>query len=699
MRHVPALPSGGRSCAAALALAVVLALSLGMAWPGPLTGPDRGSVASAIPGAGAPLIGELDAASIASAAVHPTGSAVPTWVNVTHLGNQTAPAQGYAESVAYDAADHATILYGGCLTGQCPSNQTWSFAGGVWSNLTRSSGAPPAREYAAMDYDANLGGLLLFGGEGSNGQLYNDTWLFQGGVWTNVSYVGGGPAPRYGASLAFDPQVEENGSVLYGGCVPATFGVSCFNDTWAWRGGSGWVPLSPSLRPPSVGFAAMAFDAADGYVVLYGGCNGFLCLGLNNETWELSSGEWWLVHPSTFPSARSGAAMAYDPLGRELVLFGGLNSSFAWQGDSWSFSAGSWNLLAPSNAPSPRTDFGLALDPTGTTLLLVGGSTAGPNENDTWAYEVPPAVALSPATTTAETSETLDFTAAVTGGTAPYYLEVSFGDGNVQSVSGAGPMFSVSHSYAVAARYTPSVHENDSNGATAFGSAPSVQVASGPAVTATAHPAQADAGTPISFASNASPVGIPPETFSWLFGDGGTATGGNVTHTYTTAGAYTAEVNLTDSRNVSALATVSVVVVADPAVTVSFAPGHPNTTADVAFRSLVSGGTGPFQYHWRFGNGNSSALPSPTERFADAGTYSVDLWVNDSVGGTAHSSSSVTVTKAASPPPPPGANSTTNTSGTPPVPLWFWGGIGGLAAVAAVGSILLLRRGRSASGR
>jgi hypothetical protein len=64
---------------------------------------------------------------------------------------------------------------------------------------------------------------------------------------------------------------------------------------------------------------ALAFDAARGRIVLFGGD---AAGSLFNDTWEWDAENWTQVADSG-PSARQGLAMAYDTSRQRIVLFGG----------------------------------------------------------------------------------------------------------------------------------------------------------------------------------------------------------------------------------------------------------------------------------------------------------------------------------------------------------------------------------------
>lgn len=56
----------------------------------------------------------------------------------------------------------------------------------------------------------------------------------------------------------------------------------------------------------------------------------------------------------------------------------------------------------------------------------------------------------------------------------------------------------------------------------------------------------------------------------------------------------------------------------------------------IQFTSTVSGGVPPYSdYHWDFGDGETSTEANPTHTYSEAGTYDVTFSVNDSEGSSA----------------------------------------------------------------
>jgi len=615
-----------------------------------------------------------------------------TWINVTPAGKGNSPPAASGGMSAYDPVDNETVYFGGCLDANCSavSNQTWVFSKGVWTNVTNPHSAPPASDYGSMDFDSNMGGVLLFGGTGPKGAALNDTWLFHAGAWINVTSYGTPPPARWGAAMTFDPQPEENGSVLFGGYGPGT-PTGYLNDTWVWQGDAGWVRLkSASTAPPEVVDPAMAYDPSAGYVVETGG---YLLSGADSKaTWELYSGQWWAVQPGTSAPALTLEAMVYDPALSGVLLFGGLDGATGYQtNQTWLFYSGDWSERSPSTAPPATYGDGFALDGTGTTPIAVGGfnGTRYLPVNTTWAYEYAPYISsVTSNVSSSEVGDDATFSATVEDGTSPYSVEFTFGDGTYAFVSGPGPTLSVSHAFIRNGTFNVIASATDAVGAVATPESTPFTVSHAPSVTASVVGTTGDVGVPLSFVCSVVSPGTAPLTFAWAFGDAGTATTQNASHAYAATGTFTATVVATDAHHATASASVVVTVVAAPTVAVAAAPAHPAADAPITFYANVTGGSGSYTYTWRFGDGASSALPDPTHAYSTAGSHTAVVYINDSAGGFAHAPVTVTVGPASS-------SATTSSSGLAGAPVWFWGGLGALAAAGAGGSVVLIRRGRA----
>ncbi len=136
------------------------------------------------------------------------------------------PRQGAA--LAYDPIGERVVLFGGA-DGPGPSNtlsDTWVWDGHDWTERRRSGfGAwPPARSNAGLTFDTTRGRLVLHGGYGPGGLLF-DTWERTGTTWTEITPSGGSPPPGQNASLGHDP--VRGVTLLFG-----TLGQERSNQTW-----------------------------------------------------------------------------------------------------------------------------------------------------------------------------------------------------------------------------------------------------------------------------------------------------------------------------------------------------------------------------------------------------------------------------------------------------------------------------------
>ncbi len=259
--------------------------------------------------------------------------------------------------------------------------------------LVRPSGAlgndgvtPPPAEFAAATFDAADGYGLLFGGQDSGSNPVGTTYSFVHANWTDLTTaVGRGPSARWGAAMTYD--AARGYVVLFGGCANAACSV-VLNDTWAYAYGR-WTNLTSSLGPAPAprALAMIAYDPSLRELVLFGGRTGANTpLG---DTWLLGNGSWQAlaVAPSTpAPLARIGGAMAFDPLLNATVLFGGWSASGVL-GDTWTFGATGWNgsAIASLVAPSSRWAAGATFDAAAGELLLTGGYNSGTYDSDLWA--------------------------------------------------------------------------------------------------------------------------------------------------------------------------------------------------------------------------------------------------------------------------------------------------------------------------
>ena len=159
-----------------------------------------------------------------------------------------------------------------------------------------------------------------------------------------------------------------------------------------------------------------------------------------------------------------------------------------------------------------------------------------------------------------------------------------------------------------------------------------------------------------------SPSGIT--VYAWNFGDGTTASGVAVSHTFSAAGTYVVRLTVTATDTSTATTTQNLVVTAtapapsaDPVANFSFSPLAPAVDDLVSFNassSSAAAGRTIASYAWTFGDNTSvtSVTPTTTHTYTPSGVYTVVLTVTDDVGNTSTTAKSVNV---GSPPQPTAA--------------------------------------------
>jgi hypothetical protein len=155
-----------------------------------------------------------------------------------------------------------------------------------------------------------------------------------------------------------------------------------------------WTEQSPAASPPARSFASMAYDSANGTVVLFGGStNARGSVGSSlGDTWTWNGTTWTEQHPFPSPTTRWSASMAYDPATRSVVLFGGGTDSCLFNA-TWTWNGTKWTEHDPATSPGPPWQAAMADDTATGTVVLFGGVTnttgcKGPYRllQDTWTW-------------------------------------------------------------------------------------------------------------------------------------------------------------------------------------------------------------------------------------------------------------------------------------------------------------------------
>jgi hypothetical protein len=130
----------------------------------------------------------------------------------------------------------------------------------------------------------------------------------------------------------------------------------------------------------------MAYDAADGYTVLFGGYEAYIPPAHDlNDTWTYKAGVWTEIYPRQSPPALDSGSLTMDPLTGCDILFGGAITYAV--NETWVYCHGEWTNESAIPSPSPRFGPATATDYQCDCVVLFSGVTATTGTNDTWMYK------------------------------------------------------------------------------------------------------------------------------------------------------------------------------------------------------------------------------------------------------------------------------------------------------------------------
>jgi hypothetical protein len=247
------------------------------------------------------------------------------WTQVEDTG----PDARSGHALAYDSNRSRIVLFGGAASDGTPRGDTWEWDGTSWTQVEDTG--PDARTDMQIAFDAKATKCVLFGGLATANALRGDTWLWDGTKWTQAQDTG--PSARRAHVQAYDSVRSE--VVLFGGDT----GSGAVGDTWVWDG-TVWTQRAHFGPPPSAS-AALVFDGT--VALLYGGV-----ASLTDPNAKVFAGTWqwdgahWTERQDIGPGSRSSIAMAFDAARGCAVLFGGVavppassTASSHVLGDTW----------------------------------------------------------------------------------------------------------------------------------------------------------------------------------------------------------------------------------------------------------------------------------------------------------------------------------------------------------------------------
>lgn len=244
-------------------------------------------------------------------------------------------------------------------------------------------------------------------------------------------------------------------------------------------------------------------------------------------------------------------------------------------------------------------------------------------------------VTLAATPTSGKVPLSVAFSAGLQGGTSPYTYLWNYGD--LSPTSGAP---SPSHTYNATGTYMVVLTVSDLAAQTAHAYT-NITVSAYPTLVASivASPSTGIEPLAVTFSSSIG-GGLAPYTYAWDFGDGGSSTLADPTHTYSTTGTMQVILTVTDQQPVSRVAFLNVTVNPAPLTASSSAlPLLGTAPLTVTFNGTPAGGIAPYLWTWTFGDTSvGSHARNPTHVYNASGSYQAQLSVTDAQGALARAS-------------------------------------------------------------
>ncbi len=314
-----------------------------------------------------------------------------TWTNLTPANG---PSPRWKAGFSYDPGLKAVILVGGWnATGG--SDDVWRYyvTNRTWLEVEPSGRFPRAMLSTPTVYDRALGLHILAGTDYAVNPPYGilETWSYEAAenVWTLLDPD---PLPiiwptaTIGHTLTYDRVSQK--VVLFGGSANVVYG-----DVWEWDASAGtWVDAAPWTQdrtPNKRTEHSMVFGPNGILSILFGGMDNFGVYQVGTWVYSSVSKQWFQPASAFFPPPRRDAAMAWDAEDDRVVMFGGFLNNATEGNDTWVWGPGyfdrgtyeSTTFDAGCNAPVWKAVWWNSTLPPKTTVrvqLATSPSEAGP---------------------------------------------------------------------------------------------------------------------------------------------------------------------------------------------------------------------------------------------------------------------------------------------------------------------------------
>ena len=151
--------------------------------------------------------------------------------------------------------------------------------------------------------------------------------------------------------------------------------------------------LSPATKPSWRLNTTMTYDPVRKQIMMFGGDGtGTGPLGILNDIWIWTGANWVLLGPVPLPEGRVDGNAAYDAVLQQIVLFSGLSSSGPANlpNEVWLWDGARWKQQSQNPSPAPEFGGSMAYDEVRQQVVLFGGargtSSVELRSGETWIY-------------------------------------------------------------------------------------------------------------------------------------------------------------------------------------------------------------------------------------------------------------------------------------------------------------------------
>jgi PKD repeat protein len=483
-----------------------------------------------------------------------------TWTFNETAWSQAAPATHpsprWSAGLAFDGTDDALVLEGG-VYGTVYETDTWTWSGSTWTEVVGAD-APDGLSVGRDAIAAVPGGDVVgFGGLGCSATygVCNGTYEFSGDAWTAVASQNA-PPPRFGLQLVYDG--HDGYDLAIGGAVAVDVDS---NLSWALGGPVvAWLHIEPSIaQPPTEAYFVTAAGGGYGvYSYLYSGTH-IDCLTANVSALPCyldldDAGNSTVTVQVTDQRGNSSSSSGPFDVLLPLYAYDDISAFVADVGEPVNFSIVvdppsigvnfTWSGL-PSDCPyTYLRNFTCASDRAGFYAIncLVLDSFGASFLTETYSLNISarPTIVAWPDRTSGSAPLPVQFESILTGGTVPFTYAWSFGDGGTSTLP--DPLYT----YTTGGSYPVSLAVTDGAGVvTNWSSRISIEVGASLGVVISDQATVWEAPAQVQLSATVS-GGVGPYGYAWTLGNGATSTLSNLTANYTTPGAYTISLTVTD---------------------------------------------------------------------------------------------------------------------------------------------------------